>query len=219
MSLFCWLQAMVSANYKLVMSISRKYQGYGIPLGDLVNEGIAGLVKGVERFEPSKGCKFSTYAHWWIRQSITRSLSDQGRLVRLPSHMQELMTKMTKISRQYEAQYGRDPTLGELAKELGVDTSKIQDAYEAVFTPKSLDAPMADGEGATLGELVEVRYPLSYCLGPGFVLCVRRIDTPLAHEKRVLRCMGMIECGVVRLYSDVDKQHCHKWLCCKQLCV
>lgn len=73
---------MISANYKLVASISRKYQGYGMSLSDLINEGISGLVKGVERFEPSKGCKFSTYAHWWIRQAITRSLSTQGRLVR-----------------------------------------------------------------------------------------------------------------------------------------
>jgi RNA polymerase nonessential primary-like sigma factor len=73
---------MISANYKLVVSICRKYTGYGMALGDLINEGIAGLVKGVERFEPSKGCKFSTYAHWWIRQGITRSLQEQGRLVR-----------------------------------------------------------------------------------------------------------------------------------------
>jgi RNA polymerase sigma factor (sigma-70 family) len=73
---------MISANYKLVVSICRKYVGYGMALGDLINEGIAGLVKGVERFEPSKGCKFSTYAHWWIRQAVTRSLQEQGRLVR-----------------------------------------------------------------------------------------------------------------------------------------
>eukprot|EP00878_Enallax_costatus_P000827 GHUV01000953.1.p1 GENE.GHUV01000953.1~~GHUV01000953.1.p1 ORF type:complete len:791 (+),score=297.65 GHUV01000953.1:282-2654(+) len=148
-------QVMISANYKLVASISRKYQGYGMSLSDLINEGIAGLVKGVEKFEPSKGCKFSTYAHWWIRQAITRSLSEQGRLVRLPSHMQELLTKMTRISKVFESQYGREPTLAELSHEMGVDAHKLQDVYDSVFTPRSLDAPMNDGEGATLGDVIE----------------------------------------------------------------
>lgn len=148
-------QVMISANYKLVVSISRKYQGFGMALHDLINEGITGLVKGVERFEPSKGCKFSTYAHWWIRQAITRSLSDQGRLVRLPSHLQEMLTRMTRVSRNFESHYGREPTLDELAREMGVEPHKIQDTYEAVFVPKSLDSPMNDGEGATLGDVIE----------------------------------------------------------------
>lgn len=148
-------QLMISANYKLVVSICRKYSGYGLALGDLINEGVAGLVKGVERFEPSKGCKFSTYAHWWIRQGITRSLQEQGRLVRLPSHLQEMLTKMTKVSRAFEAQYGREPTLADLAAELNVEPAKIADAYEAVFTHRSLDQPMGDSEGATLGDVLE----------------------------------------------------------------
>eukprot|EP00882_Tetradesmus_deserticola_P001512 GHRQ01001634.1.p1 GENE.GHRQ01001634.1~~GHRQ01001634.1.p1 ORF type:complete len:397 (+),score=222.46 GHRQ01001634.1:96-1193(+) len=148
-------QVMISANYKLVVSICRKYVNYGMALGDLINEGIAGLVKGVERFQPSKGFKFSTYAHWWIRQAVTRSLQEQGRLVRLPSHLQEMLTKMTKISRSFEARYGREPSLPDLAAELGVDAAKISSVYEAVFTHRSLDQPMGDGEGATLGDVLE----------------------------------------------------------------
>jgi DNA-directed RNA polymerase sigma subunit (sigma70/sigma32) len=206
-------QVMISANYKLVVSICRKYQGHGMTMGDLINEGIAGLVKGVERFQPSKGFKFSTYAHWWIRQAVSRSLAEQGRLVRcvcgwlrclvaagqhrrtnrqhpstpadcllavscvlpappttpnrLPSHMQDMMSKMTRFSKAFEAQYGREPEVHELAAELGVDPVRIRDAYNAVSSPRSLDQPMGDSEGGTLGDLLEVS--VCWCAGAGVV--------------------------------------------------
>ncbi|WIA11982.1 hypothetical protein OEZ85_012063 [Tetradesmus obliquus] len=185
-------QLMISANYKLVVSICRKYSGYGLALGDLINEGVAGLVKGVERFEPSKGCKFSTYAHWWIRQGITRSLQEQGRLVRLPSHLQEMLTKMTKVSRAFEAQYGREPTLADLAAELNVEPAKIADAYEAVFTHRSLDQPMGDSEGATLGDVLEDER----ALGPDDAAYVDSLKHDL---EGVLANLPAREAGVLRM--------------------
>lgn len=146
---------MVQSNLRLVLSICRKYQGYGMALQDLMVEGIAGLLKGVERFEPTKGFKFSTYAHWWIRQAVTRSLSDQSRVVRLPVHLHELMQKVQKGQRELQQVYGHKPRLEDVAAHLGVEVDRIREMYEAMRSPVSLDAPFKDREGTTLGDTVE----------------------------------------------------------------
>ncbi|KIY97969.1 RNA polymerase sigma factor rpoD [Monoraphidium neglectum] len=149
-------QLMVRANMRLVVSVCKKYQNLGMCMSDLVSEGIAGLVKGVEKFDGSKGFKFSTYAHWWIRQGVTRALTDQGRLVRLPVHMQELLSRAQRTSKEMEAQLMRKPTRAEVAQQMGVEVEKLDETYQYLQAVRSLEGAVGgDAEGATLGDTVE----------------------------------------------------------------
>ncbi|MEY4201684.1 MAG: hypothetical protein RLZZ265_3424 [Verrucomicrobiota bacterium] len=149
-------ERMIRANLRLVVKIAREYEGLGLPLLDLINEGNLGLMKGVERFDPNKGGKLSTYASWWIKQSIRRALTNQSKTIRLPVHAMERVWEIRKVTQRFEAELGREPTNSELAAELGTSAGRIAAIREANIRPASLDAPIGtESDSSRLGDLIE----------------------------------------------------------------
>lgn len=148
-------EQMIKANLRLVVKIARDYDNLGMPLLDLINEGNIGLMKAVERFDPSRGAKLSTYAAWWIKQSVKRALANQGKTIRLPVHLVDLLARMRRAAVLLHEELGRDPTDLELAQALGMKRARVTELWEASRRPASLDATIGEGEDDTrLGELV-----------------------------------------------------------------
>lgn len=145
---------MIKANLRLVVKIAQDYAGYGLPLSDLISEGNIGLMKAVERFDPKKGGKLSTYAAWWIKQSIKRALANQSKTIRLPVHMVDKIAKMRRISTILAEALGREPTDEELAEEIGLPRRKLAMLKQASQRPTSLDAPINEGEATQYGEII-----------------------------------------------------------------
>lgn len=145
---------MIKANLRLVVKIAQDYSGYGLPLADLISEGNIGLMKAVERFDPEKGGKLSTYGAWWIKQSIKRALANQSKTIRLPVHMVDKIAKMRRISSMMAESIGREPTEEELADELGIPRRKLAMLKRASQRPTSLDAPVNDGEKTDFGDII-----------------------------------------------------------------
>jgi RNA polymerase primary sigma factor len=145
---------MIRANLRLVVKIAQDYAGYGLPISDLISEGNIGLMKAVERFDPKKGGKLSTYAAWWIKQSIKRALANQSKTIRLPVHMVDKIAKMRRISTILAEALGREPTDEELAEEIGLPRRKLAMLKQASQRPTSLDAPINEGEATEYGEII-----------------------------------------------------------------
>jgi RNA polymerase primary sigma factor len=145
---------MIKANLRLVVKIARDYEGYGLPLLDLINEGNIGLMKAVERFDPAKGGKLSTYGAWWIKQSIKRALANQSKTIRLPVHLVDKIAKMRRTAMKLQEEIGREPTDEELGQELGMSAAKVAQLRTAAIRPASLDAPMGDDDSNTFGEII-----------------------------------------------------------------
>lgn len=145
---------MIKANLRLVVKIAQDYSGYGLPLADLISEGNIGLMKAVERFDPEKGGKLSTYAAWWIKQSIKRALANQSKTIRLPVHMVDKIAKMRRITMLLAESMGREPTEDELAEEIGIPRRKLALLKRAAQRPTSLDAPVNEGETTDYSEII-----------------------------------------------------------------
>lgn len=153
---------MINSNLRLVVTIAQDYANLGLPLLDLISEGNIGLMTAVNRFDPSKGAKLSTYAAWWIRQSIKRALSNQSKTIRLPIHFGDKISRMRRVARQMSEEIGREPTDDELGQEIGIATDKISHLKTASIRPASLDAPISDDDLTEFGESVgdnEARTP------------------------------------------------------------
>jgi len=145
---------MIKSNLRLVVKIAHDYANLGLPLLDLISEGNIGLMKAVERFDPAKGGKLSTYAAWWIKQSIKRALANQSKTIRLPVHLVDKISKIRRVSMQMSEELGREPTDDELAEEIGMSTAKVSQLKTVAIRPASLDAPISDDDTTEFGEIV-----------------------------------------------------------------
>jgi RNA polymerase primary sigma factor len=149
-------ERLINANLRLVVKIAQEFTGYGLPLMDLISEGNIGLMKAVDRFKPEKGGKLSTYASWWIKQGIKRSLANKGKIIRIPVHLVEKMGRVRKVAAKMAEELGREPTIEELAIEVGMSPKKLQQSFDHCIQPVSLEVPtITEDESKTLGGMVQ----------------------------------------------------------------
>ena len=203
-------QKLAETNLRLVVSIAKKYVGRGMSFLDLIQEGNMGLMKAVDKYDYNRGFKFSTYATWWIRQAITRAIADQARTIRIPVHMVETINKLVRTQRQLVQELGRDPSNEEIAGQMGIEVSKVQEIRKIAQEPVSLETPIGEEEDSHLGDFIEDESAVNPDEAANYTMLRENLNEVLsclgAREKRVLQLrFGLID-GTPRTLEEVGKE-------------